>query len=130
MNIKPYARQEALITHNRRFELLYGKLSKHTKDATKRGSTNFDDAVKRLHITQEMVETLIDINSDLHDIIGEMQHSRNITQTALRAYALAYGKELIVSEGDIDFGGKFNLIGHVIPTKGKTTITIEIEDIE
>ncbi len=130
MNIKYYTRQEALTTHNKRFDLLYEKLSKHTENAIERGSTDFDDVVKRLHITQEMTETLIDINSDLHDIIGEIQHSRNITQTALRAYALAYGKELIVPEGDIDFGGKFNLIGHVIPTKGKTTITIEIEDIE
>ena len=110
--------------------MLYKKLSKHTKDATKRGSTDFDDVVEHLHITDEMVETLININEDLYSVIREMQHNRNITQTALRAYALAYGKELVVPEGDIDFGGKFNLIGHVIPTEGKTTITIEIEDIE
>ena len=130
MSIKYYTRQEALTTHNKRFALLHNKMSEHAKKATKKGSINFDVVVERLHIADEMVETLLDIGNDLHAIIGEMQHNRNITQTALRAYAQTYGKELIVLEGDIDFGRKFNLIAHVIPTKGKTTITIEIEDVE
>ena len=130
MNIKTYAKQEALTTHNKRLALLYKKLSEHTKNAVERGSTDFESVVERLHIANDMVETLTDISNDFYAIIGEMQHNRNITQTALRAYALAYGKELIVPEGDIDFGTKFNLVGHVVPTKGKTTITIEIEDIE
>ncbi len=130
ITVKTYKSQEALITHNKRFKLLYKKMSEHTENATKRGTTNFDDIVERLHIADEMVEALMDISEDLHTIIKEMEHNRNIAQTALRIYAMNYGKEFTVPEGFIDFDSKFNLQASVIPTKGKITVTVELEEIK
>jgi hypothetical protein len=89
-----------------------------------------EDALDRIETLHQMVETLIDLYIDHIGIIKEMEHNRNIVQTALRAYAEFYDKELVVPEGFIDFDSKFNMLASVIPNPGETTITIEIEDIK
>ena len=131
ITVKAYKSQEALITHNKRYKLLYERLIKHTDGAVERGTTDFDDVVERLRIMDQISEAQMNIIDDLHSIIKEMEHNRNIAQTALRIYAMNYGKELIVPEGFINFDGdKFNLMASVIPTKGEITVTVEIEEIK
>lgn len=130
ITVKTYKSQEALITHNKRYAHLYKKMTEYIDKAMKRDTSDYADVVEHLEIYVQIAETLSDINNDLHSIIKEMEHNRNISQTALRVYAMNYGKEFTVPEGFIDFDSKFNLQVSVIPTKGKITVTVELEEIK
>ena len=120
---------DALITHNNRYRLLYEKLVEHTEDTKRTLDISIENIQERLTILHDMIDALLDINVDYQNIIKEFEAGRNITHTALRAYAEHYGAELVVPEGFINFNEKFNLQTSVIPTKGMTTITVEIEEI-
>jgi hypothetical protein len=123
---KEFEAAQSLITHNKRYAILYDKLMTHIFNDDNEKDT-YEHIIERLEITDQIVETMVSLNEDYRSVIREMENTRNIAHTALKAYAQYYGKELILPEGYIEFDSRFDMQVSIIPTKGKTTVTVEIE---